>query len=294
MKITKYLFGLLVLTAIAVWTFAIRDKKDDFLHLIACDVGQGDAILIIHGNYQVLVDGGPNESVVSCLDRHISPLDREIELVVLTHPDKDHYGGLKYVFERYTVINFFTSGLDSSNDSYQVLKSTVGSGGTKVQAAVAGQQLGLGLIHLDIYNPIINNLANNVLGADTEKADTNENSVVLNLAYGSFDAILTGDLPPDAGKKIIDKYILPDVEYIKVSHHGSRNGLDENLLLEVKPELAVISVGKNSYGHPHQEVLQLLQSHGVRTLRTDEIGDVEVITDGSSWWVEGEKSDNIN
>jgi competence protein ComEC len=289
MKITKYILGLLVLAAISVWAFAFQGKEDEYLHLIACDVGQGDAILVVYGNYQVLVDGGPDERVISCLDRHISPLDREIELIILTHPDKDHYGGLKYVFERYKVINYFTSGLESGNDSYQVLKSTVGSGDTRVENAVAGQQLGLGLIHLDIYNPINNNIANSVLGADTEKADTNENSVVLNLAFGSFDAVLAGDLPPDAGKRIIDKYLLPDVEYIKVSHHGSRNGLDENLLLTVKPDIAVISVGKNSYGHPHQEVLQMLQNYGVRTLRTDEMGDVEVITDGNSWWVKGEK-----
>ena len=78
---------------------------------------------------------------------------------------------------------------------------------------------------------------------------------------------------------------MTDVDYIKVPHHGSKNGLTESLLNAVEPELAVISVGKNSYGHPHKEILKLLEDNNIRVLRTDELGDVVVVTDGEKIWI---------
>lgn len=289
MKLTKYIFLLLILIAFAVWTLAFTGVRDDKLHIIACDVGQGDAILVIQENYQLLIDGGPNDSVIACLDRYIPIEDRVLEAVVLTHPDKDHYGGLDSVLDHYKVETFIYSGLESSSDSYQVLKNALGGMVDSVMPVSSGQVLRLGLIYLDIYNPQRSNTEDNMLGIQEKDADKNEYSVVINLRFGEFDALLTGDLSPDAGKKMVDNNNLPDVEYIKVSHHGSKNGLDEFLLSKVKPEIAVISVGKNSYGHPHPEVLDLLSRYAIETFRTDIHGDIEVISDGNIWWVEGRK-----
>jgi beta-lactamase superfamily II metal-dependent hydrolase len=96
------LFVLLILAVVLVWSaaFVVPDQK---LHIVACDVGQGDGILLYLGQAQILVDGGPNGSIVGCLERHMPFWDRRIELVVLTHPQSDHYGGLINVFENYEV-----------------------------------------------------------------------------------------------------------------------------------------------------------------------------------------------
>ena len=98
---------------------------------------------------------------------------------------------------------------------------------------------------------------------------------------------MTGDLSPKATQQILERGLIKDVDYIKIPHHGSKNGLTLELLETSKPEIAVISVGrKNSYGHPHKEVLEMLASYGLRVLRTDEVGNVEIISDGKKWWIQ--------
>jgi competence protein ComEC len=293
MKITKYLLGLLLLAAVSVWAILLQGT-DEYLHIVACDVGQGDAILIYKENTQILIDGGPNDKVLSCLSKHVPPDDGTIELVVLTHAQKDHYGGLLEVFKRYKVTSFMESGLGSSSQDYKALEYAVGSGGTKVVEPAMGQGLGLGMIYLDIYNPSEKNLASSVLGANTENIDLNDYSVTFKLTYGSFDAFFPGDLSPEKGIDISKVGNLTDVEYIKVPHHGSINGLTKELLNALVPEIAVISVGKNnSYGHPSDIIIKMLNDAGARIFRTDLDGEVEIITDGSKWWVQGEKNVNI-
>ena len=110
--------------------------------------------------------------------------------------------------------------------------------------------------------------------------------MVYKLSFKKFSGIFTGDAPP----KILNDLAIthPDLhaEYIKIPHHGSKNGLTEELLRIAKPQLGIISVGKNnSYGHPHKEVIELLNKENVRVLRTDEMGDVEVVSDGKTFWL---------
>jgi competence protein ComEC len=111
MKISlKYLYGSLALIA-ALVLGAVLAYPDQDLHLIFCDVGQGDAILITQGTTQVLIDGGPNQKVLSCLANHLPFWDRTIEMIVVTHPDNDHLGGLPDVIERYNVTQLISHGL---------------------------------------------------------------------------------------------------------------------------------------------------------------------------------------
>jgi competence protein ComEC len=260
--------------------------------LIACDVGQGDAILATYGSYQVLFDGGPGRDVISCLGRHIPFWDRKIEAVILTHPEKDHYGGLVYVFREYKVDYILANSLDSGTSEYSLLKSLVGGGGTKVVNPTTGTSMRLGLIHLDIVWPSKDYLAknnvsfsSNVLDASIEKDSANEFSVVARLSLGDFDALLTGDIEQEASDAIADQNLVGEVDYIKIPHHGSKNGITQKLLEKLNPSIAVISVGKNSYGHPHKEILNMLDQLSIVHKRTDEMGDVELITDGKSWYL---------
>ncbi len=291
-SIWRYILGFLVLGAVSVWltVFTFPDKN---LHLIACDVGQGDAILTTYGNVQVLTDGGADNKVLSCLSRHMPFWDREIEMVVLTHPQLDHFGGLVEVFKRYKVDTFLGNSVDASSSGYQVLKKEIESSQAQIVNPSEGMMIRLGKIHYDIVNPpqnfdgaVIAGQAVGVLGAFTASRDLNDYSVVANLSYDNFRALLTGDIDQNMIPDILKTGRIEKVDYLKVPHHGSKNGLTKELLDATDPKVAVISVGKNNrYGHPHEEVLKLLRETGTKVLRTDKNGEVEVITDGKKWWM---------
>lgn len=289
----KYLTGFLALITVLVWLviLSIPEKK---LTLVACDVGQGDAILVTHGTTQVLFDGGPNNRVLTCLSKYMPFWDRTIEVVVLSHPQRDHYTGLIEVVKRYNVDRFVTSGLDASSPDYQVLSSLVRGGGTEVVTSANGIGLGDSAIYLDIVHPSQEYIASknvvkeddrSVLGTFTSNDNPNDYSVVVHLKYKNFDALLTGDIGPKVIEEIIKTGDIGDVEYIKVPHHGSKNGMTNELLQASTPEFAVISVGKNQWGHPHKEILDMLSSKNIQIFRTDESGDVVLISDGNTWEV---------
>lgn len=293
-----YFMALGVLAASAVW-LAVLTFPTNKLHLITCDVGQGDAILIQMGSDQILTDGGTGGSkVLNCLSKYMPFWDRSIELVVLTNPDRDHYGGLIDVFERFTVKNILVSGLDDSSQSYQVLESLVRGSNTKVLHATSQQGIRLGSMQLDILHPSENyvfGVANGqnlkdtkVLGIFSSSGKTNNFSVVSLLTYGDFNALLTGDIEDIASDYISDNPAIvdTDIELLKVPHHGSKNGLSKLLFDAVSPQVVVISAGKgNRYGHPHEEVLTILRGSDAKILRTDQLGDIVVESDGKSWRV---------
>ncbi len=289
----KYLFGILSLILFLL-CLVILELPDNNLHIIACDVGQGDAILAVYKNIQILTDGGiPNGKALDCLSRHIPFWDREIEVVVNTHPQLDHYGGLIKVFKSYKVDYFVGNALVAGANDYQVLRKEVGSSGSKVINPVTGTSIRSGLMSYDIFWPSFAFLASegmpsieNKLSTFTSKRDPNDFSVQAILSLENFDTLLTGDIGHNMADMVLPYLPNKNVEYIKVPHHGSRYGMTQDYLTMFVPKLAVISVGKNNtYGHPTPEILNLLKSAGVKTYRTDNDGEIEVVTDGKGFWV---------
>ena len=271
-----FLFLVFVSVWMAVFGFKAR------LYLISCDVGQGDATLVISGSTQILIDGGPDNKVLDCLGKHLPFWDKKIEAVILTHPEKDHYLGLIDVAKSYQVDNFFTSGLDNSTQDYGLLKSLL----RPTESLKEGSTLRLGKIYLDVVYPDELALVSYRLSASNE-AKFNLYSLVLVLNYNKFKAILLGDIEPPATDYVAEKLLgQGHVDYIKVPHHGSKNGLTLKPLAVLNPELAVISVGKNSYGHPSKDVIDMLKNKKVEIFRTDEIGDIKIISDGQRFWLE--------
>ena len=275
MKIWKYIFGFLFLVSTGVW-LAVIGYPEKNLQLIACDVGQGDAILAQYGETQILIDGGPGNKVLDCLSSHLPFWDREIEVVVLTHPETDHFGGLIEVFKRYKVGLLLTNGVERETKEYQVFKEAVKENGTEIVNSFTGTQIRVDKVYLDIIWPEKDLVAKN----------NNDHSLVIILSLGEFDALLTGDIGPKITEKVLQTGKIRDIEYLKVPHHGSKNGLTKDLLDISQPEIAVISVGKNQWGHPHDEVLEMLREKDINILRTDQSGNVGVVTGGGSWRIE--------
>jgi competence protein ComEC len=292
----KVIFIFLILCNISLW-FVVFTYPDGYLHVIACDVGQGDGILILKKTTQIIIDGGPGNKMVSCLDRHVPFWDRSIEIVMNTHPQLDHYEGLIDVFKRYNVHYFIANGLDAIAPEYKVLKTEVGSNGTKVVNPRKGMVITSDQISFSVLNPtaeflkenttpIANADAAKILGAYTSSLDPNEFSIIEKMKYQNFDALFTGDSDSVVEHMAVESGSLSDIEYLKVPHHGSKNGLTQEMLDALTPEIAVISDGKkNTYGHPHKEILDMLGKAKAQILRTDQLGDVEVVSDGERYWV---------
>ncbi|OGY09974.1 MAG: hypothetical protein A2700_02005 [Candidatus Blackburnbacteria bacterium RIFCSPHIGHO2_01_FULL_44_64] len=277
----KILFSTLS-TASLLLLLSLLKLSDNRLHLVFCNVGQGDGILIYQKTTQVIVDGGPDNSILSCLGRHMPFWDRKIEYVILTNSDLDHYGGLIEVVKRYKVEGFGTSGVQKEDIEFQTLVKELADRKIPVTNLSEKTDLRAGSMAFDTVWP----KETSVLGASTflKGQAVNENSLVFTLSYGSFDALLTGDIiPPGTDEAVsLARIHLASLEILKVPHHGSKNGLTKNMVESARPGLAVVSVGKNNrYGHPHQETLDLLK--GLKTLRTDLNGEIEITTNGKDW-----------
>lgn len=264
--VTKAVFILFLSALIAVfgaWILLIRQGMDE-TKIVFLSVGQGDAILISQGMHQIVIDGGRDgRLLLSRLGRHVPFYDRTIEMLIPTHPDADHVGGLSALLERYQIRTALDTGARTDTKSALLFYRDLEREGGATAPAVRGTTVALPYGgELSIVYPFT------PLPADIP--ETNEGSVVSRFAFGETSFLLTGDLPDE-------ERFIPDLEpatVLKASHHGSQYSTSDALLELVRPSEAVISVGENSYGHPHPSVLERLQSRGVKIFRTDTDGDI--------------------
>ena len=266
--------------AMLLW-FILISGPDKNLHVHILDVGQGDAILIQKGNKQVLVDGGPGPSAICLrLGEKIAPWDRNIELMILTHPSEDHIGGLIEVINRYNVKQVIYPDLEYSSITYEKWLELINEKELKHIIAQAGQRIDLGEGALiEVLNP----QKQMIEGTDSY---IDNNGIVLRLKMGEVSFLLMADTMWETELELIYNRILRQSTVIKVGHHGSDTSTTEKFLQLVDPQIAVISVGKNNeYGHPDETVLNRLQEHVDNIYRTDRDGSIEFITDGEKVWV---------
>jgi len=289
-KNSKIILIFLLLLAGLVWGVAAQ-LPDGRFHLIFCDVGQGDAILVVKGSNQILIDGGPNEKVLTCLSNHLPFWDRQIELLVATHPEADHLVGLVPVIQRYKVLQIVSNSLLAESGIFQKFRNEVVNRQIPVHSPAAGEEIKIGEIRLKILYPpeklgreiVWKTLEEpKILGLSTYTGNFNKTAIVGLLEFGDFQALLPADVGVEEEEKILP--LLGEVEVLKVGHHGSKYSTSEEFLATIRPKLAVISVGANNrYGHPAPEVLERLRAVGAQIRRTDLEGEVEVISDGEGW-----------
>lgn len=263
-------------------------------------MGQGDAIYMrTPEGVDMLIDGGPNRKVLDCLGRHMPFYDRTIDLVFLTHPQKDHFQGLISVLNRYQVKYFVTVPIINDTDSFKELVEVISKKGVPVKSLFTGDEIHSGKVIIHIVWPQRIWLENQLEAPFSDAApfvktktgnsvDLNTYSLYLHIQLGEFDMLLTGDgdilTQKLIGERTLMDFVPSEIEVLKVPHHGSRTGILPEFVEHLQPHVSVIEVGKNSYGHPNHEVIKLLSRWGT-VLRTDLNGDIEVTTDGSSYQV---------
>ncbi len=291
----KYFWAILGLILVLIFGvfFSLPDQN---FHLIFCDVGQGDAILATKGKNQILIDAGPGEKVLGCLSNHIPFWDKTLELMILTHPEADHGGGLPSVLERYKVLQFVSNSLVVETGLFQKIREEILRQKIPVYSPKVGDKIKIGNLEIEILFPLEKmgeeivwekEGSPQVLGVSVFGGNLNETAIVSLLKYGDFYSLLTADIGVKQEQeilKVLDR--VQPCQVLKVAHHGSKYSSSREFLEKFSPSLAVISVGAaNRYGHPSFEVLERLRNLGIKIKRTDLDGEIEVISDGKRWWL---------
>ncbi len=271
--------GALLLANVLVWQTIWNLHQAPLLSVEFFNVGQGDAIFIEKsGIKQVLIDGGPDSQIIKKLAQEIPFYDRTLDLIILTHPEKDHLNGLLEALKKYKIKNILWTGVIRDTPEWKEWSNLIEKEGANIKIAKAGERIILQdkepKIYLDILNP-----KEKIEGTVT--TDSNDTSIVSRLVVGNRSFLFTGDITNKTEKRlIIEENIAADV--LKVAHHGSKYSSSEDFFKMISPIAAVISVGKNSYGHPTTEILQRLKNFSIEVLRTDVNGDIKFICDGKN------------
>jgi competence protein ComEC len=270
------LLGLLFLAvSTAAWLW---QRPDGNLHVSFLDVEQGDAILIESPDgRQMLVDGGQYPSLLlSRVGEQLPFWDKRIDMVVATHPDSDHVAGLADLFATYQVGAVITNGLHGESGSgYFGLLSAADQAGTPIRGIRTGEVIEFGQ---DVEIEILH--AGELPGSDQE----NDESIVMRLVYDNFSLLLTGDAGYSAEQMLLRKGVDVQSAVLKAGHHGSNTASSREFLRAVHPQIVIISGAGERYDHPHEEVLQRIAETGATIWRTDELGTIELISDGKLIW----------
>lgn len=276
LKLWQWLaIGLVVANLTVVYVAFTR--PDGLAHIYFLDVGQGDSIFIKTAeNHKILIDGGSSANVVNLLDRLMPAWSRAIDLVILTHPHADHAAGLIEVLKRYSAREFLFNGMVYESETYTTLLQIIDERHLNIVAADTDCDYTFNQAQLDVIYPSVD---------DQPFDDPNDSSIVSNFKYGNFELLLTGDISTKVERELIQGGLLPDIDILKIAHQGSRTSTSQSLIDVTQPEVGIISVGRNKFGHPHMEVIDRLQQSNVHLYRTDENGTIEVVTDGERYQI---------
>lgn len=233
------------------------------------NIGQGDSELIIFpGGITMLIDGGPNSSVLKNLSALLPVQDRYLDLVVMSHPQLDHFGGLIDVLKQYEVGAFIGSGRAGTTASFNALSEVIQDKQISYVQLKEGDLIRMG-------EAVVTVLAPSPL--EWESKELNDTALVFLIQTPEYRALYTGDIGANVEARLVRDYNLK-ANVLKVGHHGSRFSSSDLFLAEVLPDIAVIEVGKNSYGHPTPAALGRLSKWAQAIFRTDQNGLVKIET----------------
>lgn len=238
------------------------------------DVGQGDAELVRTERALYMIDGGKNDLAANALAGVLPFLRRRIDVLFVSHPEQDHLGGLFDVIRRYDVGAVVWNG--ERNDLWSSFSSELAARGIPFFALAAGDTVYQEKNIFRVAWP----------PAGSTPSDQNDQSLVLFFSNGTTTALYTGDVTEKV-ERVLAAEVSSTVDILKVAHHGSKYSSSRNFLEALRPLLAVIEVGKNSYGHPTQEVLSRLAGIGAGIFRTDHHGTIRITREAAGLRVWG-------
>ncbi len=233
------------------------------------DVGQGDATLITKGDFHMLIDAGKSGVTTDYLQElGIGKLD----VLVGTHPDNDHVGGFDEVLESVEVDTVYMPQMEKDTKACRDIRNALKHAGQISEVPEIGKEY--------TYE---DNVIFRFLSPRRQYSDSNNNSLVLQLAYGKTYFLFMGDAEEEVEDELLQEGVDLSCDVLKLGHHGSYTATSSAFLKKTDPVYGVISCGRdNSYGHPHAEVLARLEDEDVQVYRTDTMGTVQAVSDGES------------
>lgn len=276
-----YVLLSLFFLSIVLWSVTFHENRNGVLTVAFLDIGQGDSIFIESPTgVQVVIDGGPNKTLLREISKVMPWYDRSIDMIVVTNPDKDHYEGFFSLLKKYKTASFLESGTKNPGE-YDALKKEIEK--KKIPSLVArrGQTVDLGGgASLEILFP----------DRDASGFSSNDGSIVMRLSYGETSIMLQGDSTARIEEYLVSRKENLKATVLKVGHHGSKTSTTEEYVKAVDPEYAIISSGKNnSYGHPHKETLDTLSTFKVITYDTCDNGTITFESDGEEFILNNKK-----
>ena len=265
--------GVMTLAFLGCMLWGWWSLQSNFLQVL--DVGQGQCLLLNCDGASVVVDCGGTDSTQAgeLLARTLySGGQTRVECLVLTHYDRDHTGGVLHLLSRVSVGTVLLPDMPDESGVRQTIEDAARAAGSRVMVVSSVTELGFSDGKLAIYPPV--------------SGEEDENNGICVLATDEeYDILITGDLDQDMEQRLLARYTLPEVELLVAGHHGAETSTSRLLLDTVKPELVVISVGKeNPYGHPAQETLERIAASGAEVRRTDRDGTIVIKKQGGARW----------
>ncbi len=254
-------------------------ESGEMLEVHFIDVGQGDATLLLGPDFKVLIDAGRHDrnDVVPYLK---SVGVEELDLVVGTHPHADHIGQLDKVLKEFRVTEVWMSGDSHTSKTFERVLDAILDSQVNYNEPRSGETYKIGSTTIEVLNP------NALTG------DFHEGSIAVRIVFEEIAIVFTGDVEAPVERQIIIRGHNLKAQIIQLGHHGSTTSNSREFLDIVKPEIAIYSAGEdNSYGHPHQEIIQRLQGMGIGIYGTDVDGTIVIITDGKTYDVKVKGAD---
>lgn len=256
----------MILLVVAFFGLYLLENNKTQNFLVFCNVGQGDGTLLVTQGKTVVIDSGPkNKQMVKCMEKYLPFWNKQIDLVMISHWDSDHSGGLSDILKYYEVKNIFCADYESEMIEQKSCTKKLKNKDIVKMGQISFEVLSSGQEREKKENKLV---------------DDNENSLVAVLNYKDKRFLFTGDISKETEERLVWRKILTGkMNVLKVSHHGSAAATSDTLLKEILAEVAVISVGKNSFGHPTEETLSRLRNYKVKVFRTDIDGDLKINLD---------------
>lgn len=271
-----------------LFCFLFFPKNNDLLEVTFLKIEKGDAIFIkTPNNHKILIDGGSDNTVLAKIGSLMPFFDRKFDLIFLTHPHADHLDGLIEVLKKYktnlflySVLPIGQTGLPAEQagatfNSPDFLKFTnlIQKKKISLKEIQKDQKIKLDEIEIEILSPSKEDIENKTF-------QPNDLSLVLKLKYQKVSFLFMADAGRPIEEKLIEEKVDLESSILKIGHSGSKTASDKSFLKKVNPKIAVISVGENTYGHPHPWTLESLNDLKIKTFRTDKDGDIKIISDG--------------